>query len=327
MIEVKLYEVFQEEERAIKRHLDPEIKAQFTWRTVQEEGDNDAPAKVISIRTQSNIPLSWATQLEGVLSRSQGYDHLLTYQEKTQAPLEMGYLKEYCSRAVAEHAIMALLVLLKKTKTQLRNFLSFKRDGLTGNNASGRTALVIGVGKIGYHLVDMVRGLKMVVNGVDIEPRHADVNYVSLEEGLKESDVVFCSLPLTKETQGLLNHKILGKIKPHAVFINVSRGEISPIKDLHALILKGVLSGLALDVYEEEKAVADYLRSEKNKASEPHIQEKIRILMDLEQREDVLLTPHNAFNTREALEQKAILTARSIEQFLASGTFLSPIVK
>ncbi len=325
MIDVKFYEVFKEEEIAIKKFLRPEIKVLFTAKTIQEEGEENPPAKVISIRTQSQIPLPWATHLKAVLSRSQGYDHLIQYQRKTKAQIPLGYLATYCSRAVAEQAIMAMMVLLRKTKRQIKSFSTFKRDDLTGRTIEKKKAIIIGVGNIGFQLIDLAQGLKMQVKGVDIDPRQAAVEYVSLEKGLRWADVIFVALPLTDVTNGMLNYQILSLVNAGTIFINVSRGEISPIADLERLLLEEKLGGVALDVYEKEKEIAEYLRKDKKQSIDKGIREKAERLLRLEKKDNVLFTPHNAFNTEEALYEKAKLSAKSIEAFLQTGKFLFPI--
>jgi hypothetical protein len=78
-LDVFFYEAFQEEVEALKRYLPTNIEAEFTWKTIQEQGDREPPASVISIRTQSVIPTSWAAKLSGILTRSTGYDHIKAY--------------------------------------------------------------------------------------------------------------------------------------------------------------------------------------------------------------------------------------------------------
>jgi D-lactate dehydrogenase len=104
------------------------------------------------------------------------------------------------------------------------------------------------------------------------------------------------------------------------LFINVSRGEISPLQDVRRLLDERILAGAGLDVYAEEQAVADYLRSKSGPAPDT-----ATALLALQDDERVLCTPHNAFNTREALERKAQLTSEAILAFLNSGRFPHPL--
>lgn len=316
MPDVVFYEVFEEEKEAIKRFLPKDVKAQFIAQTAQRQNKSFPPAKVISIRTQSRIPLSWAPHLKGILTRSQGYDHLVSYCREAGIPIPCGYLGDYCSRAVAEQAVLAMMALLRQLKKQIHAFEAFSRDYLTGAECRGRHALIVGVGRIGSQIVDIVQGLRMEVKGVDIVPQLRGIEYVSLKEGLRWADVVFCACCLTEQTRGMLHYRVLRRAKKGSIFINIARGEISPTEDLARLFCEGILGGLSLDVYEQESAVADYFKGHRRSANAV-----IKKILKLKDRDGVLFTPHNAFNTQEALEAKARLSAQAVQYFLQKETF------
>ncbi len=310
------YEVFAEEEKELKALLPKNIRAGFTWKTIQEKGGHGLPAPIICLRTQSKIPPSWASELKGILTRSQGFDHLMAFRRQTKTTIPSGYLNEYCSRAVAEHAVLATMTLWRKLKTQIRQLDQFKRDGLTGFECRGRRALVVGVGNVGSQIVDLAKGLRMSVKGIDIKKRLKNLEYTSLQKGIAWADVIFCAAPLTEETRGLLNYAVLKKAKPGTLLINISRGEITPVADLKRLLARGILGGLSLDVYPREGFLADSLRAGRCALIAEH-----KIIMELKDHNNVLFTPHNAFNTDEALNKKAELTVQSIVYFLKRGRF------
>ncbi len=316
MIDIVLYEVYKEEQKAIEKFLSKKIRAKYFWQTIQSLKHTDPPARLISIRTQSQISLSWSGKLSGILSRSQGFDHILKYQQQTGIAVPAGYLGDYCSRSVAEHAVMAMMVLMRKLKRQIRNFDTFNRDNITGGEFLNKNALVVGVGNIGSHLVDLLAGLGMNVRGVDIVKRRKNLQYLPLKKGIAKADVIFCALPLTEKTNELLDYSLLRNIKKGAIFINVSRGEISPLADLKRLFDENILGGLSLDVYQDEAEVSGYLRRRSAKKGP-----SVKAVLDLKKRDNVLFTPHNAFNTKEALERKAFLTAEAIHSFLGKGQF------
>lgn len=320
MIDVMLYEVFKEEEEAIKKFLPGSVSAQFTNKTIQEDGKKDPPAGLISIRTQSRIPGHWAKSIKGVLTRSHGFDHLLAFQRECRGEVALGYLESYCARAVAEQAVLTMMALLRKLKKQIKNFDAFDREGLTGLECLGRNVLVAGVGCIGGEIVDIVKGLRMNVKGFDIDQRLDDLSYVSLDEGLQWADVVFCALPLTKDTEKIFSYQALSKVGPGLFFINISRGEISPVEDLKRLLDDNILGGISLDVYSQEDVLAHGLRRDpKNKTSAE------QIILELSRREQVLFTPHNAFNTQEAVKRKAAQSAEAIGCHVKHGVFPCPI--
>ena len=316
MVDVAFYEAFEEEEREIKKFFPKHLRARFTSKTIQESGGRDLPAGLISIRTQSRIPLEWVKDIDGILTRSQGYDHLLEFRQD----IPCGYLGSYCSRAVAEQAVLMMMALWRKLRQQTRQLAAFNRDGLTGKECRGRRALVVGVGNIGKEIVDIVQGLKMTVKGIDIAPTLKSIDYVGLSEGLAWADAVFCALPLTEQTRNMLNAAALKKCRPEAVFINIARGEIAPVTELKRLLDEGVLTGIGLDVYSEENVLADALRAGRTDRCA-----SAETILELARDERVILTPHNAFNTCEALERKAALSAESVEAFLKSKTFPYPV--
>ena len=315
-MDVMFYETFEEEQLELRKIFSDSKQAQFTSETIQESRHKHPPAKLISIRTQSRVPEQWHDQLEGVLTRSQGYDHLSDYKNRTGTKAVLGYLSEYCARSVAEHAIMSMMALQQKLKEQIQSFEKFNRDGLTGQECLNKNALVVGVGNIGSHIADMARGLRMNTKGVDVCHKVDGLEYVSLDDGLKDADVVFCALPLTDQTKGLLNYDCLKQVKKDAVLINVSRGEITPAEDMKRLLDEGILGGLAMDVFPDEKEFARCLRRG-GLPADPNI----KILIELGRKDNVVFTPHNAFNTEEALVRKSEETARAVKQFLKNKTF------
>src|SRR5437016_5494652 len=106
-MDVYFYEAFEEEVAALRRYLPSHVHADFTWKTIQESGDTEPSAPLISIRTQSVIPAAWAGKVRGIISRTTGYDHLVGQR------IPCGYLPHYCTRAVAEQAIMLVMALLR----------------------------------------------------------------------------------------------------------------------------------------------------------------------------------------------------------------------
>lgn len=318
MLAVFFYETFQEEEQALRHYLNPKLKVGFTWQTIQEAGSVQPPATLISIRTQSIIPPAWGTQLSGLLTRSTGYDHLHHYLAQSQGNLPCGYLPLYCHRAVAEHTLLLWLTLLRKLPQQLQQFHTFNRDGLTGQECQSKTLLVVGVGRIGYEVITIGRGLGMQVFGVDIKNKHPDVTYVTLEEGLFQADVVVCAMNLTVDNQNYFNYSVLKQGKPGMIFINIARGEMSPATDLLRLLDEQFLGGVALDVYDNERELAPSLRRGQVNFPQLHLE----AVLELAKRPNVILTPHNAFNTQEAVTRKAEHSVQQIQAFLATSQFI-----
>ena len=311
--DVFFYEAFEEEAAAIAAALPETIRAGFTDQTIQEYDAPEPPARIISLRTQSQIPDDWSQKIDALLSRSTGYDHLAAYSDRHPDGPACGYLPLYCARGVAEQAMLLWTALSRKLPAQLKQFKTFHRDGITGREIAGKTLLVAGVGNIGSEIVRIGQGLDMTVFGNDPIQKHNFVDYVELDEKIGEADIIACAMNLTDENRGLFNYEKLSKAKPGALFINIARGELSPADDLLRLLEEKILGGVGLDVYENESDLAVALRSGN---------ENENAVLKLNARPDVLCTPHNAFNTEEAVVRKSEQSVEQVEHFLKSGSFL-----
>lgn len=331
MLSAVFYEAFEEEEKILRQVLPKEHEYLFTWKTIQESGHKTPPAKVISTRTQSKFPAEWSDKLTAIITRSTGYDHVADYLRQTGACISAAYLPEYAARPVAEQALMMWTALLRNLYLQRKSFETFHRDGLTGCEIRNRRITVIGVGHIGEEIVDIAHGLKMRVLGVDIKPRtemyeRYGLKYVSLKKGLKNADIAVCALPLTEITRGMLNYKTLKSMPANSIFINVGRGEVSPTQDLLKLMNEGILGGIGLDVYDFEKELASVLRDgTKLSKLKPEARKSVDAVRKLMKNPNVILTPHNAFNTGESVERKSLRTAENLAAYLKTGKFLTPI--
>ncbi|MBN1406227.1 MAG: hydroxyacid dehydrogenase [Calditrichaceae bacterium] len=314
--DVYFYEAFEEEALEIQKYMPSNIKAGYTWTTIQEAGHANPLAPIISVRTQSQFPPAWSDKLQGILSRSTGYDHLIRYKVKTNTSAKLAYLPLYCNRAVAEQAMLLWMALLRKLPQQMQSFKQFHRDGLTGFECEGKRLLVVGVGNIGSQIIQIGKGLGMKVQGVDLVKKHPGIEYVKFEEAIANADIIVSAMNLTSENAGYFNYDKLKQAKKGIIFINIARGELSPIKDLLRLIEENHLGGLALDVYENEVAIAHALRQKETVSDE-----LIKATLKLAEYPNVILTPHNAFNTNEAVERKAEQSVQQIEYYLKHNNF------
>ncbi|MBI5463757.1 MAG: hydroxyacid dehydrogenase [Ignavibacteriales bacterium] len=316
-MDVYFYEVFDEEAEALRRFIGNSFSFELTWKTIQETSHTVPPASLISIRTQSQIPLPWAAQLNGILSRSTGSDHLRAFHSQASVKIPCGYLDEYASRAVAEHAILLVLSLLRKLPAQIRQVSQFDRNGITGNEILGKHLLVVGVGRIGSEICRLGKSMGFDVQGVDLIERHGDIEYVSKEEGFRWADVIVSAMNLTDANRGYFNYDLLKKAKRRIVLVNVARGEQTPLRDIALALEEGWLGGCGLDVFESERELANILRSSRTERT-GQAAEFVKLLSY----PNVLFTPHNAFNTREAVERKSEFTVRQLNHMLKHGAFI-----
>ena len=317
------YEAFAEEsERLLHYAAETGLRVGHSPLTIQETGHSAPLAPVVSLRTQSIFPPAWAPQLRGILTRSTGYDHLNAYRAAVgPACPSLGYLPLYCVRAVAEQALLLWTALLRRLPRQLAEFDRFRRDHLSGRENPGKKMALFGVGHIGYEIWRIASALGLIVRGVDPVRRHDDVAYAAPEEALADADIVVCAMNLTPRNRGYFTRDVLALAQRKPLLVNVARGEFTPAAVLEAALEEGLLSGVALDVFNEESTLAPALRTGNPAALTPDNQALLR----LHQRHDVLLTPHNAFNTAEAVERKSEQSIRTLLHFQKNGQFLWPV--
>lgn len=323
-LDAYFYEAFAEEaERLLHYARESGLRVGHTPLTIQESGHTSPPAPIISLRTQSTLPPTWAPQLRGILSRSTGYDHLFAYRDTVgqAACPPLGYLPLYCVRAVAEQAMLLWTALLRRLPQQLLQFDSFGRDHLSGRENPGKAMALFGVGNIGYEIWRIATALGILVHGVDPVHRHADVAYTSPEEALAHADIIVCSMNLTSQNRAYFDFSRLSQAKRKPILVNIARGEFTPASILETALKEGLLSGVALDVYNEESTLAPALRTGNQSALTPDNQALLR----LRKRPDVLLTPHNSFNTLEAVERKSEQSIRTLLHHQKTSQFLWPI--
>jgi len=315
--DIFFYEAFEEEEDLLKKYMPEGIKAGYSWETIQETGHDEPVSNFISVRTQSILPPEWSGQLKAVLSRSTGYNHLLAYEKQTGAGIDYGHLPLYCALSVAEQTMMYWMMLLRKLPQQTEQFKTFHRNGLSGQECADKNILIVGAGNIGYEIIKISRGLGMNVKAVDIVKKHVDVDYISIEEGLKYADIIVCAMNLTAKNAGYFHYNLLKQSASGVIFINVSRGELSPSHDLLRLLKEKHLGGLALDVYESESDIAIALRQGSSSTNPA-----VKAVLEMSAMDNVICTPHNAFNTVQAVERKAEQSAQQAAAYLADGKFI-----
>jgi D-lactate dehydrogenase len=158
------------------------------------------------------------------------------------------------------------------------------------------------------------------VRGVDLAPRYDGVDYCQIEEGLPWADIVVCAMNLTEINRGYFGYERLKQAPVGVVFVNVARGELSPSTDLLRLVDEGHLSGLGLDAYDHESALAVALRT-----GQPSGDEQVKATLSLTEKDHVILTPHNAFNTVEAVARKSEQSIQQLQHFMETGKFLWPV--
>ncbi len=226
----------------------------------------------------------------------------------------------YSPYAVAEFTMGLLLTLnrkLHKACFRTRDF-NFSLNGLVGFDLHGKTAGIIGTGKIGQIFIQICRGFGMHVLAYDPFPvPDADFSYVSLEELLQKSDIVSLHCPLTEQSRHLINRDTIAQMRDGAYLLNTSRGMLVESEALLDALKSGKLAGAGLDVYEEE---TDFFFEDRSDSID-----RDTILSLLVSMPNVVLTSHQAFLTTEALHNIAKVTLENLDAFFRDGTLQNEV--
>lgn len=281
--------------------------------------------EIISIFTGSKIDKSILDSLPNlklIASRTTGIDHIDQEAAKAKG-IVVKNVPTYGENTVAEFAFALLLSLSRRildSALRVKNKGSFTSDGLQGFDLAGKTIGVVGTGHIGQHVIKIANGFGMKVIGFDAVPNRVlesqlNFQYVDFELLLKNSDVITLHVPYLPATHHLININNINLVKRGAVLINTARGSIVETAALVKALNEGILAGVGLDVLEEETE----LKNMRQLILESDLDdEDLRtvlsnhILIDMD---NVIITPHNAFNTKEALTRILNTTIENILSF------------
>ncbi|MFC4633145.1 2-hydroxyacid dehydrogenase [Dokdonia ponticola] len=247
--------------------------------------------------------------------RSAGYDNVSLFKAQ-KLKMRVANAPEYSPHAIAEHAVTLLLAINRKiilANTQVQQY-DFSLSNLIGMDLKGKTVGIIGTGRIGAVIVKILHGFETTILATDIVEskdlvRDFGITYMPLKELCKQSDVILLSVPLNSETHHLIDKETLAYMKPNAYLINIARGAIVDTKAVLESLDTNKLNGYATDVYAHESSIFFYDRSS-DKPDDP-------LLDRLLQHPKVILTPHQAFATQEALSNIAKTTITNLSSWEA----------
>lgn len=260
--------------------------------------------------------------LKFIATQSTGFDHI-DLKAAQQRNIIVSNVPEYGTRTVAEHTFALILALTKKlyqSMNQSKQF-DFSHNRIRTINLYQRTLGIIGLGKIGREVVKIAHGFGM---NVIIYTRTHDeafakewgVRYAELNDLLENSDIVTLHVPYSPETHHILNKETIAHCKKGAYIVNTSRGGLIETEALIQALENGTLAGAGLDVLEEEKNLSEEL--DILKTSLPERIDFKTLTMDhvLIHHPKVVVTPHNAFNSEEALQKIMNTTVDNIKAFI-----------
>lgn len=285
----------------------------------------DSEAEVLCVFIESPIgetEMSRFPNLKLLATRSTGFDHIDLAAAKARG-ITVTNVPFYGENTVAEFAFALLLALSRRiidADERVREQGTFSPTGLRGFDLAGKTIGVVGTGHIGAHLIRMAQGFGMKVVGFDAFP-NADLahalgfTYLPLPELLATSDIISLHVPYNEHTHHLIHKENIGTIKRGAYIINTARGAVLETEALIEALRSGVVAGAGLDVLEEEGELTD----EAAFLTAPHPkEEELRVALAnhyLINHPRVIVTPHLAFNTQEAVERILNATIENVQHF------------
>jgi len=294
------------------RYIIKYIEARLTEETaVLARGSRAVCAFVGDEITAETIGVLYNNGVKIIALRSAGYSNVDL--EAAYGKITVVRVPAYSPHAIAEHAAALLLSLMRKIhKAYIRTReFNFNISGLTGDDLYGKTAGIIGTGKIGRAFISICLGLGMRVVASDPYPTEIEgVTYLSTDELFKISDVISLHCPLTNKNYRLLNGAAIDAMKKGVYIINTSRGGLIDSAALIEGLNSGKIAGAALDVYEEEGDVFFNDHSDKILKDD--------VLALLISKPNVLLTSHQAFLTHGALKSIAETTLFNLDCFFSS---------
>jgi D-lactate dehydrogenase len=264
--------------------------------------NDDVSARVIERLATSGIKY--------IATRSAGTDHI-DRESAAKYGIKVANVPYYSPEAIAEHAVALAFALNRKLikADEHSHLFNFTNNGLMGFNFSGKTVGIIGLGNTGLASAAIFNGLGCHVIGYDLNfPKSKSfIKQVSLPDLYAHADIISLHVPLTAGTKHIINWDTLTQMKNGVMLINTSRGALIKTTDVIQALYSGKIGYLGLDVYEFEKGLF----------FEDHEHDAIKdnLLQELMQFEQVLITPHQAYLTREALQSIADQTIENLDKW------------
>ena len=332
-MKISFFETDKEDEGYLIEHLSGE-ELSFNKSALNEAALpslSDTDAEIVSVFVGSEVTgkvLDAFSSLKLIATRSTGYDHI-DIEECRKRGIAVANVPTYGEYTVAEYAFALILTLSRRiydAYNQVREAGNFSVKGLRGFDLYGKTLGVIGTGHIGRYVVRIAKGFGMNVLGFDVKPDEkfadeAGFEYREFDDVLAGSDIVTLHVPYLRSTHHLMNEGSIGKMKKGSYLINTSRGPVVDTEALVRALKSGHLAGAGLDVLEEEGITHDefgYVLSEEEKEHDLRIVLANHILIDMP---NVIVTPHNAFNTRGGWERILKTTVDNIANFKANKKY------
>jgi D-lactate dehydrogenase len=313
-------------EREAFKELSSEHDISFSSRPLRVgSAGRYAAAEIISPFVYSDLGARVLKQLRDVkliATRSTGFDHI-DMEYCNQHGITVCNVPVYGEDTVAEHVFALLLTISHRMYEAVQRTRrgDFSQQGLQGFDLRGKTLGVVGTGSIGLCVIKIARGFRMNVLAFDVRPNQElasklEFRYVGMDELLKTADIITLHVPATPKTHHLISTKEFAKMKKGVVLINTARGSIIDTQALLHAIADGKVAAVGLDVLHEEPTIREEAELLRSVYREQHDLQDILADHILLRLRNVIITPHSAFNTREAVQRILDTTIDNITAFV-----------
>jgi D-lactate dehydrogenase len=302
----------------IALHTEP-----LTIENVSLARDADAVGVFVMSRVTREV-IDRLPDLKMIAAMSTGFDHI-DFVACRERNIAVCNVPTYGESTVAEFAFGLILALARRFRPTFERVGrgDFSRVGLAGMDLAGKTLGLIGTGRIGSHLARIAHAADMKVIAYDLRPNPAlteeyGVRYMDLDELLREADVISLHVPYTKTTHHLINVERLRLVKDTALLVNTSRGGVVDTRAVAGALREGRLGGVALDTFEGEQVWIEEEFMGAEEASADELRDALASFSLLHS-DRAILSPHNAFNTRGAVDRILDASIENIRAFFAGN--------
>jgi D-lactate dehydrogenase len=324
-MKIVAFEVEEWEKEALSR-LDKSHDLSLTAESVRADLDpryQDADVISTFIYSELSAPaLGQFRDLKFIATRSTGFDHIDVGYCRGNG-IAISNVPTYGQNTVAEHAFALILAIARRIPDAVQRTRSghFSQRGLQGFDLKGKTLGVVGTGDIGKSVIKIANGFGMNVLAFDVKPDQEAASkmsfqYTDMDSLLSEADIITLHVPGIEKTQDLISEPQFDRMKQGAILINTARGFVVNVQALLKALSKGKVAAAGLDVLPEEPIIreeAELLRSTYEGKDNLQVLLADHLLTDLP---NVIITPHIAFNTREATERLLSVTIDNIVAFI-----------
>jgi D-lactate dehydrogenase len=322
-MKILMYSIFEFDKPFIEKATHGKLELVYTQEHLNDEtvslaeGFDGISLFALDKASATTLEKLYNYGIKYIALRSVGYDNI-DLKKARSLGIKVANVPAYSPYSVAEHAVALLMALNRKLilGQKLMQTGDYRLDHLVGFDLHGKTVGIIGTGKIGTAFAKIMNGFGCKLLAYDIVENkklqaETDITYTSIEEVCKGSDVLSIHCPLNRETKYMLNQSLFSQMKKGIVLINTARGKIINTEDLIEAIHNGTVAAAGLDVYEKERKI--FFKNHINETIEDPYYNILRSYPN------VLITGHQGFLTKEALQGIANTTIANLNAWAYNG--------